>query len=194
MTWLPLKPLAQPAVVIRSAAVTLAGNMANGKARAALSLIIRTRMMEAAPTWCAPARSLTAQLGAGEHAGMVRLMAAAPFDFTFGRPGGKNTEGHIMLRLPWPKGATPANVRATAVQFDYQADWLEFTLPDWAQAPQLAPAPAPAATMEAATHTREPLPVPPLTKPAAKLPFISQASRTPDPAAADRLAQREGRA
>jgi hypothetical protein len=194
MTWLPLKPLsAPPSITARCAPVTLAGNLPNGKTRAAMSLVVRAGLLEGGADFCVAGIDFAVLVGAGEHAGMISLRAAGPYDYRWGKPGGAKSVGIVMVRLAWPEDVVPSRQRAVPVEFDHDAGWLEVTLPAWAR-PAQAVAPISPATLVAANQARTNAGLAPLAVEVPKQGYTSLASRVPDPAAADRVRQREGRA
>lgn len=120
--------------------------------------------------------------GAGEHAGMIRIVAGNAFG-CFRAGGLSRRVSTVRLRLPVPGGVPETPHEAVPVECDWHDDWLEFTLPDWARAKAAEPSiPAPPRPINA------PPPLPP-----AKQPYVSLSSREPDPAAQNRVEARKVR-
>ena len=109
-----------------------------------------------------PGTMVEVLLGAGEHAGMLRVQPNGPVRVA--ATGGKNGRGGaVLLRVSLPPGISACKHEPEVVEHDYGDGWLELTLPDWARLTGL-----PARSAEVT----------------APRPAYSLADRVPDPAAA----------
>lgn len=153
MSWSPIArlPVRNPA---RATAAAVRVSMAKaGRFPGRLTVTMRRDLLPEFTILDAKAVAVLA--GAGEHRGMLRIVPGKTHSLAL--LGGKHDANAQIriIRLPMPAGLVPADHPATAVEFDYGDDWLELTLPLWAQAQEAAPARTPG--------------------------FVSVSDRTPDP-------------
>lgn len=163
MSWADLAPPKPSGGRVAAAEASL--SMMDGKGRwtAGHILIVRPNVMEEAPDWLVAGRTVSVAIGAGEHAGSVRITPGGPFILAKGV--GKAKEGTVKLRLAPLPGVAIATHPATPCECEWTDAWVEVALPAWTK-------PAP--------------PAPP------KPPFVSLSERVKDPAA-ERRADAAGR-
>lgn len=132
MSWKPLKRPAGKVNSRVSAPVTLAGTVGGGRVTPRLVLVTRPSL-EDGMGWIAGGVRCNVMVGEGEHAGLLRIEAAADGDYAWYVPGGRRARIAVALFLPWPDGVKPTRQDTRPVQFDYSDGWLEITLPAYAQ-------------------------------------------------------------
>lgn len=134
MSWSPLRA---PATKNKPASLTV-GCCAGGRRKhEGLSIVLRTAQMPGL-NFLQPRKPVDVLIGHGEHANMLRIQAGAEFlPYTNSKA---KASGTIFIRgIPLPKGQVAVDREHVAVQYDYDADWIEITLPSWAR---MTPPPA----------------------------------------------------
>jgi hypothetical protein len=121
-------------------------------------------------TWLVPGGEIRVERGLGEHEGMLRITPGRQRRLSAhggGRPDGSGGRRTAMpaLRLPAPMNIDLVKRSRFPVEYDYDADWLELTLPSWARSSE---------------------PIPLFTKPEPKQPFRMLGSDGIDPMVAKR--------
>lgn len=171
MTWEPMKPRPLSAGYRANLPVTVA--LQPGKLMPpSMVIVIRPALFDGL-TFVAIGGGVSVMRGLGDHAGMLRLQRGT--EFHFAATGGRKREVRtVLLRLPLLPGVAAVAHPPTRVEYDYLADWIELTLPEWAWVKSGGVPPLP--------------PLPP-----AKAPFTGLAGREPDPAAIGRARAREVR-
>ncbi len=128
MSWSPILPVRTQA---KTAAVAV-GCFAPGKRRShGLRLILRADAM-AGVTFLGAGSRVDVLRGAGEHAGMLRIVPGTGFGLICPRPD--KTRTVIVKGVPLPAGIDANDRPAVPVDFDYGAEWVEIMMPDWARA------------------------------------------------------------
>jgi len=144
MTWTDLAPAPLNCVQTARRAVTVACRVPKARGRPGIAITVRAGLLDGKLPWWTQGAMVKVQLGAGEHADMVRLSPGGTLKIVaFGRAHGAPGIGSI--RIPFPPSGGPAVARPPVpVEFDHGDGWLELTLPDWARAapPALSAAPA----------------------------------------------------
>jgi hypothetical protein len=151
------------------APVTMSASAPGGRSGQRIFIAVRPSLIDGL-TWWQHDAHVSLQLGAGEHAGLLRVQPARTgFRVRFPNGPSKTAEVPILLiSFPTPSdlprlGRQPP----AAVEFDYGDDWLEVTLPAWARPAEETPKPTPIAVA--------PIMTPP-PKPATKPPFRGHGS------------------
>jgi hypothetical protein len=97
--------------------------------------VIRLSLLDQPPPFLIAGAKIGVMRGAGEHAGMIRVVPNGLHPVA--RTRGPRTA--LAVLIP-PLGPAPAeNQPAVPVEFDYADTWLDVTLPAWARAPAPAP-------------------------------------------------------
>lgn len=160
MSWSPARP---PEGFRAEAAVRVGSAQKSARYRPALVISVSPNRLDGGASFLAAGASVSVLYGAGEHAGMVRIVPGG--SIRVAATGGKiGRSSVVVLRVALPAGVAASKRKPEAVEFDYGDGWLELTLPDWARLTSLP------------ARTAEPMP-------AAKREPYSLADRVPDPAA-----------
>lgn len=179
----------------KSLPITLSGT-AQGRQRPRLCVTIRPRLIEGAEAWVAGA-AVEAVFGTRDHAGQVRLLLSGGGAFRL-RSIGRRASDTVSLLLPWPEGVAP--VKHPAVPVTHEAVLsggalaLLLRLPGWAlpDATGVLPPPQNVRMDNVRMAPAPEAPPAPAVPPRTRSGYVSPSDRLPDPAAADRLAAKQG--
>ncbi|MGI4942840.1 MAG: hypothetical protein ACRYHQ_20135 [Janthinobacterium lividum] len=114
----------------RSAALMISANAGGGLRKPGISVISNIGLLQDL-SWWRPGLGVRAQVGNNEHAGLLRFTPKG--QIILKQRGGKypaNTS--IVAVLACFPGMEATTKKAVAVEYDYNNDWLELTLPQWA--------------------------------------------------------------
>lgn len=131
MSWADLAPPKPSGSRVAAAEASL--SMMDGKGRwtAGHILILRADVMEEAPAWLKAGNTVSVAIGAGEHAGAVRITPGGPFILAKG--AGKAKDRTVKLRLAPLPGVAVETRPATPCPCEWADGWVEVTLPAWTQ-------------------------------------------------------------
>lgn len=131
MSWSPLPPQRSNCATTRiKPPIAVSTTAGTGKHGPKLSLLLRPAMIEGV-TWLTPGQGVQVLLGAGEHAGQLRIQKNGPH-VVVNTPLCKPAGSMVGIRVPLPAGIPPAARAASQVEFDHNDGWIEVTLPSWA--------------------------------------------------------------
>lgn len=133
MSWDALAPRRGPTTSSPMAPVKLGCIAAGGRYTQFCSLLVRPALLDGGLPFWMPGQRVTVELGAGEHAGLLRVRMHATGLFCLRGPGGHSTKGAAVLRLPALAGMSELAHKSAPVEHDWSNTWLEITLPEWAR-------------------------------------------------------------
>lgn len=117
----------------RRVAVSIGATQRTAKSYPGLIVVLRPYLMDTPPVWLRAGERVDIQIGAGEHAGLLRIVPGARF--AVGRtPMNAPGKPVLQLRIPTPALADLGTKLPLApVKFDHADRWLDLTLPEWAR-------------------------------------------------------------
>lgn len=146
MTWTPLAA-PRPSHGSGSGGWPVSMTMSQGDGRFArrISIAVRPALLEGGLPFWVPGQTVSVAVGAGEHAGLLRIEPAHQGLSRLYQGGGRGMKA-IMLKLPVLAGMSAGLARQPpiACEHDWSDTWLEITLPAWARpkpAGEISPAP-----------------------------------------------------
>ena len=153
MSWTEIAPAASKGKTIGAAVEFAIGTQLGvGDNRPPIVQIkIRLHLLHECLAWLSAGASVKAQVGSGEHAGLLRVSPGTAHRIA--KSGGRGASDTSLLRLPMLPGLS-AELGRSICEFDYGDDWMEFTIPDWAKQPA-ARAPAASAPVPAAVPPKK---------------------------------------
>ena len=133
MSWSEIQPFAKMAASQKPGiGITMAVNEGDARFRRRIGIVIRPALLEGM-SFVRVGSKVKVLRGYGEHAKQIRITPGGPF-VTSGTGGAKSQP---VLFIPPFDGMESGAFPATAVEYDYggQGDgqWIEITLPGWAQ-------------------------------------------------------------
>jgi len=117
--------------------VFVSASAGGGHRHPSFALSVRVARLDGL-AWFEPGARVKVRIGAGEHAGMLRIEPNGAFRLsrTGVTPKAGQTDRAVTLSstaLPVMLKLLPGLHKATPVEFDYGDGWLEVTLPAWAR-------------------------------------------------------------
>lgn len=165
MSWSPLLPFPRRGVAARSTAPVIVSGSRQGRYRQVLTITVRPQFLVGGLPFWRVGNSVTAELGTGDHAGLLRILLGRGGPFPLRPSAGRRQD--VVLRLPALPGQSPEAQPAIACDHDWSDDWIEITLPSWARAGENSPAPPAPVAAEKSTGSRSADENSPARKPAA---------------------------
>lgn len=133
MSWSPARP---PEGFRAEAAVRVGSAQKSARYRPALVISVSPNRLDGGASFLAAGACVSVLYGAGEHAGMVRIVPGG--SIRVAATGGKiGRSSVVVLRIALPAGVAASKRKPEAVEYDHGDDWIELTLPDWARVPSL---------------------------------------------------------
>ena len=153
MSWENVVPNVGASTKSVGAVVVTASGPITGRFRPRLSIVVRPALIGEEAAWFVPGARYALELGAGEHAGMVRL-----------RRDGAHVVGSVgkdrlpMVQIIGYDWVSLAPKMSAACDHDSGAGWIEITLPEpIAAAMQTRSASRPAAQVFSTDHVVDPV-------------------------------------
>lgn len=116
-------------LVASATPVVMSSSDPNGRFAQFLRIVVRPSLLDGGlPFWVMGA-SVSVAVGTGESAGVIRITQGGRHKLT--RVGRGSSS--VFLRVPVAAGAGIGLHKLTKCDFDYNSDWIEIVLPDWAK-------------------------------------------------------------
>lgn len=180
MTWTEVPSVPLAASKKADEPVTASITPAGGRYRQRFMLVVRPALVADGLSWWKVGAFVSVHVGAGEHAGMLRVTPGGPHRLVApgGIPGKRGPAA--MLTLFTLPGMPPAGHKPVPADHEYGDGWLELMLPGWARSEARSAKPVPPET-SAASRPSGPPSKAPEAAPAAP-PYLPITQRVPDPA------------
>lgn len=135
MAWIEVEKMTKTAAKNNGVIV---GVTKKGRFKQRLVVTVRTDLIENPPLFWKLGAFVTVQIGAGEHAGLLRILPDGHHKVT---RLGRIKAGVATLMFPLPDFIKTPGEEMTPVDFCSTEDWLEIILPNWAKPKAVIPQP-----------------------------------------------------
>ena len=144
MSWNEIKPMVKYTAGAAAADVSMSCTVDGGRFARRIYITARIDRLTHMTFWREDAR-VKVLLGQGDHAGHIRIVPGEAFKLRSGGPRALTPGQAPILVIPALPGMLAGKWKKTAVEFDYEAAWLEITLPEWCRPPAVGAMPPDAA-------------------------------------------------